>query len=688
MSVLNDEKPVNMEILVQSLGPLQSGSSVQPNVTRSAHTTVLLPILNIGAAPLLLEIAATLAVARTERSQPTLEPITPRIVALSVVQVPPDLPLTHGVEMARSYRALLDFLPEEVKVGDVGVRVDRVVRVAREVASAICTAAEDESADLVLFAWRDQPKHPEQHTYGSIIDATLRDLRCNVALCRPDGWHEAGRILLAVRGGPSAEHALDLAIPVARGLGAPIAVLHNVPPVVEGSAGTGEGQAAHLRAISGGSEVSVGTVLTLEEDPSVALTAEAHPGDLLVMGMPPLNPPGEGGPNLASILAHERGLPMLVVRAYGRGEASVQTRTGPLPEGADMPFERWFVENTYHADEFHDADEFVRLKRASGLSISVALLTSHDEGHIYSMLTGLKRVLQEMHPIADQIVVVDSGLSAETVETARRLGVEAHVAGDILPHAGSLYGRGESWWKSLAVMEGDLLVWLDPRAKRFHPSTVMSLAGPLLRVPSLQLVKAFTRPQTGGRKGGDEANIDAMDWGGSSLVRRDEGLLAGRIRVQALKPDDLRSLHPLQLAEMPLHTLVQVLYPTLAGVVAPFGRDVAGMRDALMSAPALTEEYNELALLLWTAARYGTRAVAQVELRHARPAAPPTPSLRSAIDVLNVLARKLPDPAARRDAEELTERLQAEVTASAPASTAAYEVRALAPVERPPMRES
>jgi hypothetical protein len=63
---------------------------------------------------------------------------------------------------------------------------------------------------------------------------------------------------------------------------------------------------------------------------------------------------------------------------------------------------------------------------------------------------------------------------------------------------------------------------------------------------------------------------------------------------------------------------VQVLYPTLAGVVAPFERDVAERRDALMSAPALTEEYNELALLLWTAARYGTRAVAQVELRHAR----------------------------------------------------------------------
>src|SRR5688572_29903888 len=170
-------------------------------------TTVLLPMLNVGGAPLMLEMAATLALGRTpSRTQSSvLSPQSShaRIVVLSVVQVPPYLPLSQGVEMARSYRALLDYLPSEVELGEHKVPVDRVVRVAREVASAVCTAAHEEGADIVLFHWRGQPKDPDRHTYGSIIDAALSDLRCDVALFRPDGWPDATRVLLAVRGGPS-----------------------------------------------------------------------------------------------------------------------------------------------------------------------------------------------------------------------------------------------------------------------------------------------------------------------------------------------------------------------------------------------------------------------------------------------------------------------------------------------------
>jgi glucosyl-3-phosphoglycerate synthase len=681
--------------------------------------TVLLPMLNVGGAPLMLEMAATLATGNilaapsstfhyslAQSPSPAVN-AGPRIVVLSVVQVPPYLPLSRGVEMARSYRALLDYLPSEIELGEHKVRVDRVVRVAREVASAVCMASQEEGADLVLFHWRGYPKEPDRHTYGSIIDATLRDLRCDVALFRPDGWLQAERVLLAVRGGPSAELALDLAVPIATKLTTPLTVLHNVPPVRETEKrdpADAQGQAAlrddepyihfskHLRDTEGTTGVPLSTVLTLEEDPAAALLGEAHEGDLLVMGMAPLERGGSSTPNLASTLAHERGLPMLVVRASstsGIEEYAEQARIRSGYGHRDMPFEQWFVENTYHADEFRDPEEFLRLKQASGLTISVGLLTSHDEKQIYSVVTGLKRVLQEMHPIADEIVVVDAGLGTETAEIARSLGVQVYTAEEVLPQAGSLHGRGESWWKSLAVMRGDVLVWLDPRAVRFHPSTAMALAGPLLRLPTLQLVKAFARSQhqpRGKRKEkGDE--LDAIDWGATTLTRREQGMLAGRIRVQAMSPADLLALPTPQLAEMPPHTLVQVLYPPLAGVVSPFGRDMAARREAMRQAPALTGENNELALLLWTAATYGTRAIAQVELRHARPAPPPMPNLKSALDVLQILARKLPDPGARHDAVELAEHLQKELDV-APPPTAAFEVRALGPVERPPIGNS
>jgi hypothetical protein len=62
------------------------------------------------------------------------------------------------------------------------------------------------------------------------------------------------------------------------------------------------------------------------------------------------------------------------------------------------------------------------------------------------------------------------------------------------------------------------------------------------------------------------------------------------------------------------------------------------------------------------------------------------PNLKSALDVLQILARKLPDPGARHNAVELAEHLQKELDVAA-SPTAAFEVRALGPVERPPLRE-
>src|SRR5207253_6178286 len=89
---------------------------------------------------------------------------------------------------------------------------------------------------------------------------------------------------------------------------------------------------------------------------------------------------------------------------------------------------------------------------------------------------------------------IDAGSSDGTPDIARSLGAEVFSCAELLPEKGNLHGRGESWWKSLAALRGDVLVWLDPRARRFHPSTAMSLAGPLLRVPTLQLVKAYGQP--------------------------------------------------------------------------------------------------------------------------------------------------------------------------------------------------
>jgi glucosyl-3-phosphoglycerate synthase len=301
-----------------------------------------------------------------------------------------------------------------------------------------------------------------------------------------------------------------------------------------------------------------------------------------------------------------------------------------------------------------------------------------------------------MHPIADQIAVIDAGSTDGTTDIAQSLGVEVYQVEGILADRGALYGRGESWWKSLAVLRGDLLVWLDPRARKFHPSSAVSLAGPLLRVPSLQLVKAFVSDHPAGKKDTsgepDQTSLD-VNWGGSAMPRREGGIAAGRVRVQALSPRDMLGLDSTVIATLPPQTILQTMFPSLAGVIAPFGRDFAGRRDAMFSVPVMTGDNFEIGLLLSIAEQYGTRSIAQVELSHAIPALPPRPGLRNALDILQVLSSRLEnDPRMHRLATDLTDRLRGETegrshTTDRAGAASAVEVRALAPVERPPIRE-
>lgn len=722
----------------------QGSAGVYAGVGTTPHT-VLVPMLNLGIAGDMLNLAAILASGHRLFSAIPLKPpksglpeaaqSAPRIVVLGVVEVPEGQPLATGLDMARSYRTLFEFLPGEVEVGRRHVQVDRLVKVARNVPAAVRAAVAEEHADIVLAHWRGQPSQSKRHVYGHILDALIKNPPCHLILARPEGWRDACRVLLPVRGGPSARQALDLALSLSEHNDLPVTVLHNVPTPRTGTGPLGEGRRLsgplreagireaietgpyiefneHLETAARHSPARIERIATVNDDATAAVLGEVKPDDLLIMGMSaPPDKRGKGGDASSSLplkVAAATSAALLLVRTcetldlarYTEQAARAQQRKGWV----DMPFEYWFVENTYHADEFRDPDEFLKLKQAAGLKISVALLTSNDSKHARSIITGLKRVLLEMHPIADQLCVVDAGSIDGTLDIVRSLGVDAYTATEILADEGSLHGRGESWWKSLGVLQGDIVVWLDPRAVRFHPSLVLSLAGPLLRRPSVQLVKAFAQAQ-GQSHPAEGAEQDSkpnapnaaqqhnfvptdISWGGFVVPKRDGTWpFARSLRVQALKPGDLLALSPAQFAALPPRTILQALFPALAGVVDPFGKDFAARRDAMLSIPIFTGHNLDVGVLLSVAEHWGAGAIAQVELRSAIPATPPQPSLRNAIDTLQVLSLRLQDEALRKTAADTAERLQKDLEGPTPAPDDKFVVRALKPVERKPLGE-
>ena len=104
-------------------------------------------------------------------------------------------------------------------------------------------------------------------------------------------------------------------------------------------------------------------------------------------------------------------------------------------------------------------------------------------------------------PLIDQMVVIDSDSEDRTVEIAGDLGVPVHRHREILPEIGSFIGKGEALWKSLHVLDGDIVAWIDTDISNIQPRFVYGLLGPLLPEPQIQYVKGFyQRPIRAGRQ--------------------------------------------------------------------------------------------------------------------------------------------------------------------------------------------
>src|SRR5204862_3952652 len=139
------------------------------------------------------------------------------------------------------------------------------------------------------------------YIYGHIADGILKDPPCDVALLRPEGWRDSRKVVLPVRGGPSAERALDLAVTLAEYLHLPVSVMHNVPTSQTDKPGaSSDGNTLvealgeepylvfnqYLKAVEAGAGTPIERILTLGGDPVASLLAEIRQSDFVVMGTP------------------------------------------------------------------------------------------------------------------------------------------------------------------------------------------------------------------------------------------------------------------------------------------------------------------------------------------------------------------------------------------------------------------
>jgi glycosyltransferase involved in cell wall biosynthesis len=235
----------------------------------------------------------------------------------------------------------------------------------------------------------------------------------------------------------------------------------------------------------------------------------------------------------------------------------------------------WFARRTFHHRQF-DPAALVEAKRRAGVSVSVCIPTLNEEATVGAIVRSIQTELMERLPIVDELAVMDSSSSDRTAEEAELSGATVFQDRDVLPDLEPMTGKGEAMWKSLFVLRGDVILWLDADIRNFHPRFVWGPLGPILTDPGIGYVKSFyRRPIEDGR--------------GASL----EG---GRVTELVARP------------------LINMFWPHLAGLIQPLSGEYAGRRSLLEEVPFFTGYAVEMGLLIDVAARFGTESMAQIDL--------------------------------------------------------------------------
>jgi glucosyl-3-phosphoglycerate synthase len=304
------------------------------------------------------------------------------------------------------------------------------------------------------------------------------------------------------------------------------------------------------------------------------------------------------------------------------------------------------LRNTFHHSRYADPRRLLELKRRSGLSISLAFPTLNEGETIGKEILVLKAELMERFPLVDEIAVIDSGSTDETRTIAGRFGARVFSSRDILKAYGSYRGKGENLWKSLFVLKGDIIVWIDADISNIGPKFVYGLVGPLLERGEIGYVKAFyERPLR---------SVSGITPSGG-----------GRVTEILVRP------------------LFSLFYPELSGLIQPLSGEYAGRRRLLERLPFSVGYGVEIGHLIDIFHQHGIDSIAQVDLdRRVHHNQPVAALSRMSFGILNTFLNRLE----RYGEAHVLRRLAAEHIALA-ARGGGFMVQATAvPAnERPPM---
>jgi amino acid transporter len=235
----------------------------------SKEYSVLVPIANMEQARILGAIGSILASGNNGE-----------VLALHIVQVPPQLSLGEGRLFLKEGRNYLEKAIEQAK--EVEVPVHTIIRLGRDVAKSIRLTAIENASDLTVLGWPGYT-NTSGKLFGSVIDPIVDNPPTDVVVTRYRRWRPLKKILVPVTGGPNSRRAVKLAAKMAASASADVKVLYVLP----WGAGEGDwvrGQRAIEESLNGIRYPSLETKIVQAATRAGAILKEAEDHDLIVIG--------------------------------------------------------------------------------------------------------------------------------------------------------------------------------------------------------------------------------------------------------------------------------------------------------------------------------------------------------------------------------------------------------------------
>jgi glycosyltransferase involved in cell wall biosynthesis len=491
-----------------------------------------------------------------------------QVTVLGVIPVDTNRSLS---EASVEVRELRTYLRKEIT--PQGIRVWPKILVSHSPDYEIAAFAASHNVDILLMPWfREDPDH------NRITRAVLTHCPCNVAVMQGPSVADKGNILAILRSGSHSELALRLALAMTHSKNYSITSLR--PMAMENAPQEDDehlGMDQVMEYLPQVERALIADSILIADDPIPTVLEESNEYDLIIAGVSNLNEStAEPLDPLTSALLEQTNATVIVTRSEELiGDLPLTDRIGV--DAISILVDKWFAENTFHAEEFNDLKRLVERKEKDEITISLALPALNEEETVGNVIHTVKRALMDDFPLLDEIVLIDSNSTDRTREIASSLGITVYVHQHLLPQYGVRHGKGEALWKSLYVTKGDILLWIDTDIVNIHPRFVYGLIGPLLQRPDLMFIKGFyLRPIKVG-------NVYQAGGGG-------------------------------RVTELTARPLLNLFYPSLSGIVQPLSGEYGGRRVALERVPFSSGYGVETGLLIDILEWYGIGSIGQVDL--------------------------------------------------------------------------